>query len=272
MAKKVYESDLDVEFGGVSYGHDTARLGLKIDRGKLDLSDADGMFSGMRIECEVSLLNRSDRGQKRLRGMEDNTPATIQTVADVKRFGVSATTITASLTFSKSSIDVGALPEFANESGTLRLTVMGAIPEDEGGEGDRDDDGDGEDREPATVSMHRIKGGRMVTRRTAAKAAVTKGDKNAESDLAILKNYGITPKKIDIIRAACGGNTIGHFETWMTSNEWWHRDLKGFGEDWITKLQDAHLKYRRDFPVLTEEDEPEGDEGTVLDPAVAGAE
>lgn len=124
-----------------------------------------------------------------------------------------------------------------------------------------------------TVTMKRIKGGRMVNVRTPAKAAVTPGDKNAAADLAILKNYGIPVKKIDTIRAACGGNSIGHFEVWMNGNQWWHRDLKGFGEQWITTLQDAHFKFRKDYPVLApEESDAESDAGTVLDPAVAGAE
>lgn len=116
-----------------------------------------------------------------------------------------------------------------------------------------------------TVAMKRVRGGRMVNVRTPAKAAVTKGDSNASIDLSILKNYGIPVKKIDAIRSACGGNTLGHFEVWMNGNQWWHRDLKGFGEQWITRLQDAHFGVRKDYPVTESEAEPEGEAGTVLD-------
>lgn len=124
--------------------------------------------------------------------------------------------------------------------------------------------GDGEGASGGTVVMQRVKGGRMKTVRTPGKAAVTKGDVNAAQPLDMLVSYGMTRKKIEILAAACGGNTIGHFETWMNSNEWWHRDLKGFGEEWITKLQDAHLAFRRAFPVTTEDEDADSGK-TVFD-------
>lgn len=259
MAKrKAYEQDLDCEFGGVSYGHETARLGVKLDRQKLDLADADAMFAGKRVECEVSLLNRMDRGQKRLKGMEDNEPPTITTVADIKRFGVSPTVISASLTFNKSSIDVGALPEFANETGTLKLTVMGDIPEDEGCSDDDGDDDDTADPESKghgeiVVAQKRVRGGRHVTKRVPASASVVEGDAGAKQKLSALKAFGMTPKKLDAV-AASVGPTVGHLEKAMRENEYWHKDIKGLGREWIDRLTDSLLQFRLANPVPSEED------------------
>lgn len=256
--KKAYEHDLDCAFGGVSYGHETARLGVKIDRGKLDLADADEMFAGKRVECEVSLLNRSDRGQKRLKGMEDSTPPTITTTVDVKRFGVSPTTISAGLVFNKSSIDGEALPEFANETGTLKLTVLGEIPDDEGG-GSDDDDGDDDglngEGNGEVVTQKRIKGGRHVTVRTPAKVSVVAGDAGAARPMSSLMKHGMSDRQCRTLKDAFGP-TIGHLEKAMRESEWWHRDVKGFGEERITKLIDSLVAFRAENPVPSEEPEP----------------
>lgn len=86
---------------------------------------------------------------------------------------------------------------------------------------------------------------------------------------------GLTESKIELIRQACEGNTIADLEAMQRNNPNWNRDIKGFGEKWIDRLQDAHLAIRTRFPIPTmdstdpataPEAEPEAAEaGTVLD-------
>lgn len=67
---------------------------------------------------------------------------------------------------------------------------------------------------------------------------------------------GLTPKKVEVLTEACGGNTIAKLEKWFRENPHWNGDLPGYGEEWITRLQDAHLAYRQARP-MPSEDEPE---------------
>ena len=59
--------DVGCEFGGVSIGDETARIGLTIDRNKVPLEKADQFFSGARLEGEIVLGTSEDvPGQRRL--------------------------------------------------------------------------------------------------------------------------------------------------------------------------------------------------------------
>lgn len=150
-----------------------------------------------------------------------------------------------------------------------REAVKYAKPRDNPGRAESNGESSGGD----IVTMKRVRGGRMVTKRTPAKASVVPNDVGAAEPLSRLIGYGMTAKKMDAVALAVGP-TIGHLEKAMRENEWWHRDIKGLGQDWIDRLIESLARFRRDNPVPSEEDaveEPEGDEGTVLDPALAGA-
>ena len=86
-----------VEFGGVSIGEATARLGLRIARPALGLETADRVFVGHRLTVEISLGQRDDApGQSKM----FDADLTVAGVADCKRIGVSPESITTGLTFS----------------------------------------------------------------------------------------------------------------------------------------------------------------------------
>lgn len=74
-------------------------------------------------------------------------------------------------------------------------------------------------------------------------------DAGAAASLSSLKKWGMTDKKLEAIREAVGGDTIWHLEEAMRKNEWWHREIKGLGDEWITRLQDAHLEFRKVYPM-----------------------
>ena len=66
---------------------------------------------------------------------------------------------------------------------------------------------------------------------------------------------GMTEKQLDILKAA-EINTIADLEKRMREDEWWHKKLKGIGEDKINRLTDTLLAYRLVYPVPTEPDKP----------------
>lgn len=264
---EAYALDLDCEFGGVSIGDTTARVGVKLTRENLDLHEADGFFAGRRLECEISLLNRMDRGQKRLPSMEDDTPPSIEAQADCKGYRVDAKKFGASLTFALDSIDVTELAQFAKSKGTVRANVVGDLAD----EPDEDED-DAESSGDDIVTQERTKGGRHVTKRTPAKVSVVKNDAGAEQPMKALVDFGLPSSKCKAV-AASVGPTIGHLEKKMREDAWWHRNIKGIGKEYVDRVTDALTAFRRANPVPSEDEpEPQGDEGTVLDPAVAGAE
>lgn len=87
---------------------------------------------------------------------------------------------------------------------------------------------------------------------------------------------GLTAGKIDEIVSACEGETIAALEAMQRARPNWNRDIKGFGEKWIDRLQDAHAAIRTKFPMptaspekpseSTESPAKAGPAGTVLDP------
>jgi hypothetical protein len=109
------------------------------------------------------------------------------------------------------------------------------------------------------VTMKRVRGGRMVTQRSPGSVSAVPNDAGAAQPVGVLADYGLTPKKCDALAVAFG-KTIGHLEKAIRTNDYWHKDVKGFGEEWITKLIDSLVAFRRAFPVPSEDDLP-----TVLD-------
>jgi len=131
MSAKTKEALLDVpvEFGGVSIGEATARLGLKIDRTVLELDQADECFCGHRLDCRLMLGAADDApGQKHL--IED---ARLQVAgqADCKQLSVRPEKISTGLTFSLADIDVAELARFSKGQGRLIVNGVFEIPEDD---------------------------------------------------------------------------------------------------------------------------------------------
>ena len=69
------ELDIDVQFGNVSIGAENARLGVKIDRGNMDLDSADEMLCGKRLTGRIEVCPPGEQqGQQALPGMKDERP------------------------------------------------------------------------------------------------------------------------------------------------------------------------------------------------------
>lgn len=124
---KVAALDIPVEFGGVSIGDSTTRIGIRIDRENCNLETADGIFCGHRLTGRVELGNGGDSpGQTRF---VDETEV-LEGVFDCKRIGFDSAHLSTGLTFNKKDIDMDLISRFAKGSGRLVILEVGEIPDD----------------------------------------------------------------------------------------------------------------------------------------------
>ena len=137
--------DIPVDFGGVSIGESTARLGLRINREQLNIMAADEIFCGHRLACKLTLGKRDESQGELVADLFE----TLSGQADVKRLGLSADTISTGLTFSLADIDVATLAKFSKGCGRLLVETVAEIPMDSpantDGDDGNEDDGDADD-------------------------------------------------------------------------------------------------------------------------------
>jgi hypothetical protein len=146
MAKKSAVLDLPVEFGGVSIGDATARLGVRFDRSAIDLLKADEVFCGHRLTGRVILGGKDEQsGQQKL--IKDLAHQ-VEGVFDCKRLSINSTEIATGLTFSLGNLDIAELARFSKGSGRLLVKEVGEIPDDAPS---HDDDDDGRADEPGSL-------------------------------------------------------------------------------------------------------------------------
>ena len=131
MAKtKETTFEANVQFGGVSIGDNTARLGMSVDRKLIALSRANDFFCDRRLIGRIVLgLHDEDSDQETLEGMED-VDHEVAGAFDVKGFRVSSGHITFGATFSLKEIDISELAKFSKGAGRLIVTSAGLIPEE----------------------------------------------------------------------------------------------------------------------------------------------
>jgi hypothetical protein len=136
---KVAMVDLPVEFGGVSIGEQTARLGCRFSKSLFnDLNRAADMFVGRRLDCRVGLGGEQDSpGQTML---FDDMEVFVEATADCKRLGLSTDTISIGLTFNLKDVDIETLARFSKGSGRLAVDQVAQIPVDTVSSDDDDDD------------------------------------------------------------------------------------------------------------------------------------
>ncbi len=128
--------DLPVEFGGVSIGETTARLGMKIKKEVLNIIQAEEAFCGRRLSGVIKLGGAADSpGQTTM----FDTELVVDGTFDIHRFGVGPEAYTTGATFKLKEIDIGDLARFSKGAGRLVVANIAAIPTDEVLEDDDED-------------------------------------------------------------------------------------------------------------------------------------
>jgi hypothetical protein len=129
MAKKapgsLGELEALVDFGGVSIGDESARLGMRLDINALSLSQAYKMFAGARLAISLVLFSDSESSdqQELIKGIRP----TLQATVDVNGFRVTRKNISIGCKFSIGSTDVKLLSQFAKRKGRLVVSASEAI-------------------------------------------------------------------------------------------------------------------------------------------------
>ncbi len=109
-----------LELGKASIGKESASLGFKVNREKIDLTKAEQFFCGARLKLQINLDHDAD--QAKFECMDEAMEGEkIESVVDVKRFSVSPDEITGTLSFVKGEIDTHRLADFAQR--TVQVTA-----------------------------------------------------------------------------------------------------------------------------------------------------
>lgn len=116
------------QFGGVSIGDMTGRISLKIAKNRINVSTAEKLFCGRRVNCRlVARPVDEDPDQQHFDGME--TKIAMEAVVDVKRFASDPHNISIGVTCSLQEVDVTELSRFAKKFG--QITVIDSQSLDE---------------------------------------------------------------------------------------------------------------------------------------------
>lgn len=116
---------LKVDFGGVSIGENTARLGVKVDREDLQLAKADEVLCHRRLIGRVVLGHQAEAKQQTKFVDSDYV---IEAAFDVKGYSVAAGAFGFGLSFSRADIDISDLGKFAKQGGLLEIDNTEDIP------------------------------------------------------------------------------------------------------------------------------------------------
>lgn len=241
--------DVGCDFGGVSLRKQVVTFGVKVSRTEMTLADVDKRLCAKRLTGKLVLGGRSAApNQAVLPGMEGEAHS-VEGVFDVKRYGVNLTEYAFSLSFSVGSVDANECQKLCSSAGRLVVSHVEDLPDDEAGDDETHDDHD--DVGP----MPRAKPLAFDAPKSPACLDDLKRDEGAAMPLSALEQYGTTKGITKSVTTAVGGATIGHLEKFMANNpEYWYRDIKGVGEEKLTTLQDAHLAFRQQNPMVSDED------------------
>lgn len=143
--------NVPVSFLGVSIGATTARLGIKIARDDLELTEADFALCGHRLTGSVTVQPSGEHPDQK-EAFDTGKKLVIQGTFDVKRFGVSPDDFSAGLTFGKRDVDISELSGFANRTGNLRVDNVSEIPEDEETADEHGEEAEEEEPAPKAVT------------------------------------------------------------------------------------------------------------------------
>lgn len=117
---------LPAEFQGVSFGDETARVGIRVSREKLTIEDADRLLCGKRVDCRIIVQPKDDDQAQQY--SVDGIKFTIEGSADVTQVAFSRKLIKFGLTFCLESINRGELSEFAKRQGRVEINATADIP------------------------------------------------------------------------------------------------------------------------------------------------
>ena len=126
MHAETKEQVLPVEYLGVSFGKTTMRVGVKIKRESLTVSQAEKLFCDRRLWLIVTTCKAGDDPAQQT--FDDSFEQKVEGSADVKGFTVRKDELTLGLTYMLEDIDDKTLRLVHHHAGWLTIKQTGAIP------------------------------------------------------------------------------------------------------------------------------------------------
>lgn len=248
---QTYKHELKVDFGGVTIGDHSAAVGLSFDRnGKHKLDAVDTMLCGKRLQVFCIVGDAADPSQQQLDGMEGEHRPHVEATCDSPSLRVTPKLFTGRLSFSLEEIDVADIAGIAKRRGTVRLNVLGPIPEKEQSENPRQQ----QLPPPAPEKLT------DPTREAWA---------NTPIDVLAKCAQGLPPAKLEALKESeLEIGTIGKLTGTIETDPNWHRKVRGFGKKWIDRLTDCLAAFLEVNPAPEQDRDPEAEEP---DPEVGGS-
>lgn len=199
--------DKPVDFGGVSIGKTTGRIGISMDRSYMTPNEASDFFCNRRLTGKVVLGRKGDAANQAT--LVDDLDHEVSGAFDVKGFRTTEECIGTGLTFSLAEVDIAELAKFSKGVGRLVVFEIGEIPHD------APEEEFDEDERPILKAEGEWE---AVKLETLFEGRILKALKGAK-----LKTVG------DLAKA--------------TGNEWWAKDIKGIGDAARQQIEDTMEKF-----------------------------
>ena len=203
--------DIPVEFGNVSIGDATARIGVRFPVGSVKQSDVTKKLCEKRIDA---LITTND-DQQRIPGTEDEI-LELTGMADTRGVNVKVKTYSTGLTFSREDVDLNMLSNFAKKKGRLVVNDSESIPEKPRGRPKKDD------------SPKPLKGQRQLPG-TEDNSGPDPDDSTSVLDASLTTLKSVTLARATAIEDAIDVVTLGEFKEFVEANP----------ETWRAKLLEA---------------------------------
>lgn len=266
---------MDVDFGTVSVGDQTASLGVTFEKSKLGLERADELLCGSRLAVTIIPGGKgTDPDQQQIPGSFENIEAEI----DSKNYSVKPDSISARLTFNRSSINLAVLTSLVKRSGKLKIKRIGDAETTEQKRSRREelhpDVEMGKDKPHGTPGLFHA--AKELKRRGKDEGWTfeisTLGRKPLKSLCAkrgeVYDGEGLTEGQLESLQSTFGIKgplKVAELEKVISEDAFWHRKVKGFGEQKIDMLTDAVMKFRQCCPIPTDEEIEEAEAKSEAD-------
>lgn len=135
MAEKSAAVTVNAKFKNVNLGDETARLGIEIPCGEMQVMKAVSLFRGSQCKVTITLGDKEQEDMLGAKGIP-----VIESVVNFKSVTIKQKVYNVGLTFNLADVTPEEIAHFAQQSGHISVERIGAIPEKPKKSDDSDDE------------------------------------------------------------------------------------------------------------------------------------
>ena len=129
--------DVVVKFKKVTFGAQSVSIPIEVDREDLNLEAAEGLFVARRVTCTIIA---STEDPKQTTFLDDDGPAELSAVAEVKSMSVKKKSYGTTLNFMLDDVDQDMAIRFANRQGKFAVTGVEELDDEKPAKDDEDEE------------------------------------------------------------------------------------------------------------------------------------